>query len=357
MISAVFIAASSVARSDEVAIDFGNFEQGTLPEDAPFKPALPGNTRSAGNWEIVMGKVPPTLEPFFQHEHNPVDSTRPVLAQTKRTAKQDHYPLLIYDPLDFKNFTLTTRFKIKGGALAQTAGIAFRLQDPKNYYVLRASAYEKTIRFYKYVDGRRGPLIGPEKPVESGVWYRLKIKCSGNQIDCWLDGDRIMPTLNDNTFSEGKIGFWTKADSISYFTGLRVTYQPRVSLAQRMVEKALERYSRLEGLEIYSYSPNNPQIRLIASKGDKTLGKPASDVEKDVIENGTIYYGDNYNGDNSVASVVYPLDDRNGAPIAAVRFIIDSFPGQTEKNALAKARPIKRYLESLVGRADYLTRD
>ena len=51
---------------------------------------------------------------------------------------------------------------------------------------------------------------------------------------------------------------------------------------------------------------------------------------------GTIYYGK----EKGSVSVVMPLRDRNGDPVAAVRVTLKSFPGQTEKNALARAKPI-----------------
>ena len=39
------------------------------------------------------------------------------------------------------------------------AGVAFRYQDPKNYYVVRASALGGNVRFYKFVNGvRSDPL-------------------------------------------------------------------------------------------------------------------------------------------------------------------------------------------------------
>jgi hypothetical protein len=42
------------------------------------------------------------------------------------------------------------------------------------------------------------------------------------------------------------------------------------------------------------------------------------------------------------------LHDRNGEIAAAVRVILQSFPGQTEKNAVARAQPIVKEMENRV---------
>jgi hypothetical protein len=46
-----------------------------------------------------------------------------------------------------------------------------------------------------------------------------------------------------------------------------------------------------------------------------------------------------------------PLHDSNGDTIAAVRVIMKPFPGQTEKNAIARAMPIVKEMEPRVQKA------
>ena len=43
-----------------------------------------------------------------------------------------------------------------------------------------------------------------------------------------------------------------------------------------------------------------------------------------------------------------PLRDRNGESIAAVRVAMESFTGQTEQNALARARPLVKQIQARV---------
>jgi len=54
----------------------------------------------------------------------------------------------------YANLVLTTRFKPISGVVDQAACILFRIQDPNNYYILRANALEANVNFYRYVSGR-----------------------------------------------------------------------------------------------------------------------------------------------------------------------------------------------------------
>ena len=106
------------------------------------------------------------------------------------------------------------------------AGVVFRFQNESNFYVIRASALGHNMRFYKVVNGVRSDPIGPETDISAGVWHTLAVQCQGNQITCWLDGKLVMPPLQDNTFTAGKIGFCTKSDAVSYFGDTTITYTP-----------------------------------------------------------------------------------------------------------------------------------
>jgi hypothetical protein len=269
---------------------------------------------------------------------------RPVLAQLAQDPTDEHFPLLIFQDESFDDFTLTTRVKTLKGVMEQMAGIAFRIQDETNYYVVRASSLGNTFRFYKVVNGVRGPLIGPEVPIQSGVWHDLTVECKGNQIRCLFDGKEQIPMLTDNSFARGKIGFWTKSDSVSYFADTKIAYTPREPPAQAIVRDALKKYPRLIGLEVYVLAPDPHTPRLVASKDTKAIGKSGGHTEQDVINRNVTYYG---KGRTSV-EVTMPLHDRNGETVAAARVIMSTFPGQTENNALARALPIVKEMEARI---------
>jgi hypothetical protein len=80
---------------------------------------------------------------------------------------------------------------------------------------------------------------------------------------------------------------------------------------------------------------------LIASKDEKEIGEPGAEAELNVIRQASIYYAKT----RESVSVIMPLRDRNGDPIAAARVVMRTFPGQTEQNALARATPIVKEMQ------------
>src|SRR5262245_41430008 len=217
----------------EKKFDFGLYQEGNLPPG--FRSSVTGKGKP-GEWQIVLDEVPPQLAPI--NPDAPVRTKRGVLAQLAQDPTDEHFPLLIYEGETFDDFTLTTRFKTMRGVMEQMAGIAFRIQNESNYYVLRASSLGNTFKFYKVINGQRGSIIGPEIEIPSGVWHELGIECKGNSIHCLLNGKEAMPPLTDSSFIRGKIGFWTKSDSVSYFSDTRIVYTPRQPPAQQLVREA-----------------------------------------------------------------------------------------------------------------------
>lgn len=341
----LLVVAAFTADAAEKVFDFSEMAVDKPP--AGFRSVLAGQG-APGEWKILLDEVPPLLAPLT--DKAPSVTRRAVLAQVKQDPTDERFPLLVFDEESFSDFTLTTRFKMVRGDLEQMAGIAFRVQDEKNFYVIRASALGNNVRFYKVVNGVRGAPIGPEQPVPKGVWHELKIQCKGNQISSWLNGQVAIPTLTDNSFPAGKLAFWTKSDSLSYFTDTKILYTPRVPPAQAAIQDLVKKYPRLIDAKIYARAADG-EPRVIGSKHEKDLGSPGGKAEEACIANGEIFYGKQ----KSYVSVVMPLRDRNGDSIAAVRLAMESFPGQTEQSALTRARPLVKRLQARVQTAADLT--
>jgi hypothetical protein len=332
------------ASGAEITIDFSDFSVGSTPSN--FHSALAGDGRP-GEWKIVMDEVPPLLAPLT--DKAPVVTQRAVLAQTNQDPTDERFPILVYDGETFQDFRLTTRFKIVSGAVEQMAGVVFRFQNSSNFYVVRASALGQNLRFYKVVDGIRSDPIGPAMEISTNVWHSLAVQCQGNQIICWLDDKLVMPPLSDNTFTAGKIGFWTKSDAVSYFSDTTIDYTPRIPAAQALVQSIMRQQPRILGLRIYTLdSQGHPHV--IASKDAKEIGQPGEDAEKNAINQGTVSFGKSIGLD----AVVLPLRDRNGDPIAAVRLRLKSFMGETQQNAVGRAVLIIHQMQAQVTSADAL---
>ena len=304
---------------------------------------------SPGTWKVLLDDAPSAFP--VQPGHEPILTKQPVIAQLARDPTDEHFPMLIYDKEVFDDFTLKTRFKIMGGGMDEMAGLAFRIKDEKNFYVARASALDGTFRFYRVIDGHRDKLIGPSVPIPKKEWQDLSIQCSGNQIHILLNGKEIIPMITDSTFIKGKIGFWTKSDSIAYFTGTTVTYTPREPMAQVVVREMVESYPRVLGIKVYAMK-SGPKPQVVASKFPADLNQPGGDAELSAIRDGESFF--TKDKEKGTVGLVTPLHDRNGEPIAALRVTLKYLPGQTEENTRLRAHPIIEEFQNRITRMEDL---
>jgi hypothetical protein len=155
---------------------------------------------------------------------DPAAPSKPnVVAQTSTDQTDYRFPLLISDEGSFQDLDLSVRFKAISGSVDRAGGLVFRLRDPNNYYIVRANALENNYRLYHVVNGRRSQFAGANFKITSGEWHELRVEATSNKITCYYDGDKKIEAT-DSTFKDaGKVGLWTKADSVTYFDDLKVT--------------------------------------------------------------------------------------------------------------------------------------
>ncbi len=334
------------ARGLEIRPDFNDTRPGSSPTN--FHAALAGDGRP-GNWQVLMDDVPPLLAPLT--DRAPAVTKRAVLAQTSQDPANNRYPLFIYDGEALKDFKFTTRFKIVSGVAEQMAGVIFRYQNPSNFYVFRASALGTNIAFYKMINGE---IVSPVRlPLEitTNIWHEMKIDCYGVSIECTLDGKKVLPTITDKSPPEGRVGFWTKSDAVSYFSDPLIEYTPQIAAAQKLVSSIMEKQPRILGLQIYTLNDQG-QPHIIASKDEKETGQSGTDAEKAAITDGNIYYARSH----GAVIVTMPFRDRNGDIMAAVRVKLDSFFGETQKNALTRATMVVKRMQAEVASTEELLR-
>lgn len=132
------------------------------------------------------------------------------------------FPALSLSETAYSDATIEARFKPISGREDQAAGIIFRIRDKNNYYIVRANALEGNVNIYKYVRGRRTFIKGTNANVSSNRWQQLGVEATGSRIRGSLNGHPVVEAADD-TFKVGKIGLWTKADSVTCFDDVRVT--------------------------------------------------------------------------------------------------------------------------------------
>ena len=189
---------AETSSSNQIVLDFSKGEEGKPPPD--FFTALTGEGGSV-SW-VVKDKA---------------------LAQVSTDQTDYRFPLCIYDKLIAKDVDVSVRFKAVAGEVDRAAGLVVRLKDKDNYYITRANALEDNVRLYKVVKGSRKQFAGANTKVSSNEWHSLKLSVKGIHFQVSFD-DKMLFEANDKTFQEaGKVGLWTKADSLTYFDDFRIT--------------------------------------------------------------------------------------------------------------------------------------
>ncbi len=132
------------------------------------------------------------------------------------------FPAIALGPDNYQNLVLTARFKAISGKEDQAAGLIFHVQDKDNYYILRANALENNVNFYVYAGGQRSVLNEGQATVSAGQWHELRAEITGQHMTGYLDGKQVVAST-DNRFGAGRIGLWTKADSVTCFDDVTAT--------------------------------------------------------------------------------------------------------------------------------------
>jgi len=177
---------------------------------------IPAKFHSAKTGGGTLEKWAVTADPTAPSKPN-------VVAQTSTDQTDYRFPLLISDEGSFQDLDVSVKFKAVSGSIDRAGGLVFRLKDPNNYYIVRANALENNYRLYHVVNGRRSQFAGANLKVTSGEWHELRVEATGNKITCYYDGSKKIEATDETFKDAGKVGLWTKADSVTYFDDLKVT--------------------------------------------------------------------------------------------------------------------------------------
>jgi len=144
------------------------------------------------------------------------------VVQTDANSTDVRYPVLVADNGEYSDLDVSMKAKAISGKVDQGMGLVFRFRDPGSYYVVRANALEDNFRLYRMVKGKRLQFAGGNVRVSSGQWHTIRVVAKGDHLICWFDGKQVIDA-HDKTYSSGKVGSWTKADSVIAFDDLTVS--------------------------------------------------------------------------------------------------------------------------------------
>ena len=206
----VLTAGAIVASGETRKVDFSGDTVGQAPSGFVF--GHTAKTGAPGKWVIQQ------------------DGANKVLAQTDADSTRARFPVAVLADVSAADVDLSVRFKPVSGSVDQAAGLVWRYRDEDNYYIVRANALEDNVVLYKVEQGRRtdlpvkgeGRTYGKKADVPAGQWSTLRIVASGPRFEVYFNGTKLYEVEDATFIQPGRVGVWTKADSVTQFDDLTV---------------------------------------------------------------------------------------------------------------------------------------
>lgn len=206
----VVLGASMLVHGATRKVDFSDDTIGQPPKGFEF-----GHTAKAGapgKWVIQA------------------EGANKYLVQADPDSTRSRFPVAVLSHVSVADLDLSVRFKPVSGRVDQAAGLVWRYRDQDNYYIVRANALEDNVVLYKVENGKRidlplkgeGRTYGKKADVPAGQWSTLRVIATGALFEVHSNGTKLYE-VEDRTFTQaGKVGVWTKADSVTQFDDLTV---------------------------------------------------------------------------------------------------------------------------------------
>src|SRR5262245_5876863 len=145
------------------------------------------------------------------------DDTAPSKPNVLKQSGQATYPICLKDDTNLKDGFVEVKFKALSGREDQAGGVVWRAKDVNNYYVARANALENNVTIYHTINGRRTEKKRSSTKVAPNQWHTFRVDFQGGHFTVAFNGQKALE-WDDETFKDaGKVGLWTKADSVTAF--------------------------------------------------------------------------------------------------------------------------------------------
>jgi hypothetical protein len=193
-------AGSTSARA--ATIDLSHQKAGEPPRNFEFWRA---DEADIGHWAVAAGGAPigGSVE-----EVTPDRSDQPSMA--------------VYQVVSAANVRVEAQFKLSGGKLP-SAGIAVRVVSPRDYFLVRASAFEGRVSLMRVRDGAAEEVAGVDAEIEPDHWQNLEVVVKDDEFTITLDGQWVLTAFDRHARETGKIGLWTEQSAATFFNQIDIS--------------------------------------------------------------------------------------------------------------------------------------
>jgi len=205
----VIALALTILGSGAENVNYDAARQGQLPAgwSAP----------AAHEWEVRSDKTAPS------HPN--------VLQGASGAAAESGPPLALFDKVVCRDGDLSVKFRIDGGQHGNAAGIVWRYQDPRNYYLLRLSADDKNIvlehvhngvaKVISTSGGKSAP-IGVAEDIRPGQWHVVKVIFRGPKVQVFFGNRSVFTAEDSGDLNAGRTGLWATCARGAAFDDFRI---------------------------------------------------------------------------------------------------------------------------------------
>jgi Domain of Unknown Function (DUF1080) len=139
---------------------------------------------------------------------------------------EDEFPLAIYKTASIKNAEISLRLKGDGGKSDQGGGVAVRLSNPQNYYLVQVDAQRDRVVFSLVSNGASEEIVGVDADIASHSWHTLAVRVVDNEFTVSLDGDWVFTAFDKTLSQAGRIALWSKGNSATRFDQIEIAPLP-----------------------------------------------------------------------------------------------------------------------------------
>jgi len=188
-------------------------------------------------WKFNQSSLDVRPEGFSQETSGPVSQgewtvrkdpsapSRPTLVEQQLTCGADLcYQLLIADGVTVEYVDLSVRMKMRLGTPSGKAGLAYSIQDAKNFYAVVVAPKTNEVVAYVVKDGQPTEIARETLILEPAEWHFLRIQrntiVSKEFTEIFFD-HHLLLDVYDQSFRNGKIGLVAIGDGAFSFDNLR----------------------------------------------------------------------------------------------------------------------------------------
>lgn len=145
------------------------------------------------------------------------DASAPSKPNVLKQSGSGAFPWCVKKDVAIADGFVEVKFKPVAGKEDQAGGVVWRAKDADNYYIVRANALEDNVTIYHTIKSKRVSFKSVNTKVAPATWHTMRVDFVGNKFTVTFDGKKVIEATDDSFTDAGKVGVWTKADSVTLF--------------------------------------------------------------------------------------------------------------------------------------------